>query len=159
MALVAGGSSTLNPNAPLFVPAVYRQVEDFSPEWWKLVTTTTWYRDYWISQNQDEDGFYDNTEDDVFDVNDIVDLLADPFDFVSDEDLQFEEFIQSNEMETIAPPLPSNGGFEKGVESLMKNLSLVPSSPRFSAEPAKYVEKPAKNVNAKSGRRCIHQPR
>ncbi|KAK8315883.1 hypothetical protein V6Z12_A13G003400 [Gossypium hirsutum] len=83
----------------------------------------------------------------------------DPFDFVSDEDLQFEEFIQSNEMETIAPPLPSNGGFEKGVESLMKNLSLVPSSPRFSAEPAKYVEKPAKTVNAKSGRRCIHQPR
>ncbi|KAK1404512.1 hypothetical protein POM88_004117 [Heracleum sosnowskyi] len=41
MALVSGGRSSLNPNAQLFVPAAVRQVEDFSPEWWQLVTTST----------------------------------------------------------------------------------------------------------------------
>ncbi|XP_039021707.1 protein EARLY RESPONSIVE TO DEHYDRATION 15-like [Hibiscus syriacus] len=91
MTLVAGsGTSTLNPNAPLFVPAVYRQVEDFSPEWWQLVTTTAWYEDYWISQHQDD--FYNNTENDVSDGNDIADWLEDTFDPVTNEDLQFEEF-------------------------------------------------------------------
>jgi hypothetical protein len=64
MALVSGGRSTLNPNAPLFIPAAFRQVEDFSPEWWQLVTTSTWYHDYWLSQHQGEDGFYENGEDD-----------------------------------------------------------------------------------------------
>ncbi|GMP86605.1 hypothetical protein CsSME_00039321 [Camellia sinensis var. sinensis] len=56
MALVSGGRSTLNPNAPLFIPAAVRQVEDFSPEWWELVTTASWFRDYWLSQQQGEDG-------------------------------------------------------------------------------------------------------
>ncbi|XP_065851504.1 protein EARLY RESPONSIVE TO DEHYDRATION 15-like [Euphorbia lathyris] len=65
MALVSGGRSTLNPDAPLFIPAAYRQVEDFSPEWWQLVTTSTWYRDYWLSQHQDAKGFYDNAEDNI----------------------------------------------------------------------------------------------
>ncbi|XWS59059.1 hypothetical protein CRYUN_Cryun08bG0089500 [Craigia yunnanensis] len=164
MALVAGGRSTLNPNAPLFIPAVYRQVEDFSPEWWQLVTTSTWYRDYWISQHQDEDGLYDNAEDDGFESNDIADLLPDTFDLGADEDLsgmylQFEEFIQSYEMESTSPPLPSNDGFQKDAVTPMKNLSLLQSSPRSSAEPAKYAEKPAKNVNLKSSPRCIQQPR
>ncbi|MCD7459280.1 hypothetical protein HAX54_040539 [Datura stramonium] len=36
MALVSGGRSTLNPNAPLFIPSYVQQVEDFSPEWWNL---------------------------------------------------------------------------------------------------------------------------
>ncbi|XWS57115.1 hypothetical protein CRYUN_Cryun09bG0143900 [Craigia yunnanensis] len=156
MALVAGGRSTLNPNAPLFIPAVYRQVEDFSPEWWQLVTTSTWYRDYWIGQYQDED--------DVLDGNDIADLLPDTFDLVADEDLsdmdlQFEEFIQSYEMESTSPPLLSNGGSEKDAETLVKNLSLLQSSPRSSTEPAKYAAKPAKNVYPKSSPRCIQQPR
>ncbi|KAL4341024.1 hypothetical protein GQ457_08G013030 [Hibiscus cannabinus] len=126
--------STLNPNAPLFVPAVYRQVEDFSPEWWQLVTTMTWYQDYWISQHQNEDGFYDITEDDVLDDNDIADWLSEAFDLVVEEDLlgmdlQLEDFIQSYEMETISPPLPSNGGIEKDTVSLMKDLSVLQSSP------------------------------
>ncbi|XP_022747576.1 protein EARLY RESPONSIVE TO DEHYDRATION 15-like [Durio zibethinus] len=163
MALVAGGRSTLNPNAPLFIPAAYRQVEDFSPEWWQLITTSTWFREYWISQHQDEDGFYDNAEDDGFDSQDIVDLLPDTFDLGADEDLsgmdlQFEELIQSYEMESTSPPLPSNG-FQRDAETLMKNLSLLQSSPRSSAEPAKYAEKPAKNVQPKSSPRCIQQPR
>ncbi|KAK8651128.1 hypothetical protein V6N13_140742 [Hibiscus sabdariffa] len=166
MALVAGGMSTLNPNAPLFVPAVYRQVEDFSPEWWQLVTTMTWYQDYWISQHQNEDGFYDDTEDDVdvLDDNDIADWLSDTFDLVAEEDLlgidlQLEDFIQSYEMETVSPPLPSNGCIEKDAASVMKDLSLLQSSPRYSADPVRYAEKPAKNMNPKSSPCCIHQPR
>ncbi|KAL0339723.1 UNVERIFIED_CONTAM: protein EARLY RESPONSIVE TO DEHYDRATION 15 [Sesamum radiatum] len=54
MALVSGGRSTLNPNAPLFIPAAVKQVEDFSPEWWSLVNTSTWFRNYWISQHEEK---------------------------------------------------------------------------------------------------------
>ncbi|KAJ1404157.1 hypothetical protein SESBI_26754 [Sesbania bispinosa] len=98
MALVSGGRSTLNPNAPLYIPAAFRQVEDFSPEWWQLVTTLTWYHDYWLSQQQDE-GFYGE---DGFDGNDVVDLLPDAFDLDAGDDLsvieaQLEEFIRSSE--------------------------------------------------------------
>ncbi|GKV48896.1 hypothetical protein SLEP1_g55686 [Rubroshorea leprosula] len=162
MALVSGGRSTLNPNAPLFVPAAFRQVEDFSPQWWQLITTSTWYREYWLSQHQGEDGFYNNTEDD-FDGNDIVDLLPDTFDLVAGEDLssmdhQFEEFVQSyeTEMDNRSVPLPSTGG---DAEALMKNLSLLQSNLKSPVEPAKYAAKPAKNVNPKCVSQRIQQPR
>nr|AAZ20289.1 unknown [Arachis hypogaea] len=103
MALVSGGRPTLNPNAPLYIPAAFRQVEDFSPEWWQLVTTLTWYHEYWLSQQQVEGGFY-AAEDDGFDQdgNDVVDLLPDIFDLDAGEDLsvmeaQLEEFIRLSE--------------------------------------------------------------
>ena len=89
MAMVSGRRSTLNPNAPLFVPAAVRQVEDFSPEWWQLVTTSTWYHDYWISQHQGADGFYDNGESGEVDV---ADLLPESFDFDDIEDVFESEF-------------------------------------------------------------------
>lgn len=99
MALVSGGRSTLNPNAPLYIPAAFRQVEDFSPEWWQLVTTFTWYHDFWLSQQHDDDrAFYGE---DGFVGNDVVDLLPDSFDLYADEDLSvleaLEEFIQSSQ--------------------------------------------------------------
>ncbi|XP_003633435.2 protein EARLY RESPONSIVE TO DEHYDRATION 15 [Vitis vinifera] len=43
-------SSTLNPNAPLFVPLAYRTVEDFSDQWWALVQSSPWFRDYWLQE-------------------------------------------------------------------------------------------------------------
>jgi len=100
MALVSGGRSTLNPNAPLYIPAAFRQVEDFSPEWWQLVTTFTWYHDFWLSQQQEDGTYYG--EEDEFDGNDVVDLLPDSFDLDGGEDLavldaQLEDFIQSYE--------------------------------------------------------------
>ena len=49
--MAAMASSSLNPNAPLFIPAAYRQVEDFSPEWWELVKTTAWFRDHWSREH------------------------------------------------------------------------------------------------------------
>jgi hypothetical protein len=42
--------STLNPNAPLFVPAAYRVPEDFSPEWWILMETSPAFRGCWMSE-------------------------------------------------------------------------------------------------------------
>lgn len=102
MAMVSGGRSNLNPNAPLFIPAAFRQVEDFSPEWWQLVTTSTWYHDYWLSQHQGEDGFYDNHASDDFDGVDVADLLPETFEFDDGDDFsileaQFEEFMEASE--------------------------------------------------------------
>lgn len=42
--------STLNPNAPLFVPAAFRIVEDFSNEWWSLVQTCPDFREQWVRE-------------------------------------------------------------------------------------------------------------
>ncbi|KAL2923421.1 Protein EARLY RESPONSIVE TO DEHYDRATION 15 [Bienertia sinuspersici] len=99
MALVSGVRSTLNPNAPLYIPAAFRQVEDFSPEWYELVTTSMWFRDYWLSQRQEAEMLYSN-EVDNFEQNSVVDLLPDEIDLGVDEELlimesQFEEFIKS----------------------------------------------------------------
>ncbi len=96
--MVSGGRSTLNPNAPLFIPAAFRQVEDFSPEWWNLVKTSTWFRDYWLSQHQDDENFEgdDGADDDV------LNLLPETFDLGIEEEslnleIQMEEMIQFSE--------------------------------------------------------------
>ncbi|CAI0439756.1 unnamed protein product [Linum tenue] len=121
-AVVSGGRSTLNPDAPLFIPASYRQVEDFSPEWWQLVTTTTWFKDYWLSQHQEQEGYFNNVAEEDYDV---AGLLPDTFDLdVVGEDFssfeaQFDEFVESYETEKRSPrALPSygNGGMELEVE-------------------------------------------
>ncbi|XP_059301717.1 protein EARLY RESPONSIVE TO DEHYDRATION 15-like isoform X1 [Lycium ferocissimum] len=44
------GTSTLNPNAPIFIPSEYREVEDFSDHWWDLVHTSPWFRHYWLRE-------------------------------------------------------------------------------------------------------------
>ncbi|KAL3653431.1 hypothetical protein CASFOL_003112 [Castilleja foliolosa] len=43
-------TSALNPNAPIFVPSAYRAVEDFSDQWWDLVQSSPWFRDYWLQE-------------------------------------------------------------------------------------------------------------
>lgn len=50
-------SSALNPNAPMFVPASYRNVEDFSDQWWSLVRSSPWFRDYWLRECFSESQF------------------------------------------------------------------------------------------------------
>ena len=81
MAVASSGiRSTLNPNAPLFIPAAYQQVEDFSPEWWELVKTTSWFRDHWFRQHQEQENFDGEDEEDV------ANLLPDSFDLgIADE--------------------------------------------------------------------------
>ena len=168
MALVSGGRSSLNPNAPLFVPAAaVRQVEDFSPEWWQLVTTSTWFHDYWVSQQQGDDDFYGNNEDDLAD---IVDLLPDSIDLGADEELmsmeaQYEQFIQSAEAGNKTSLYAQNGMPAIGTDhaGLMRSMSLVNSyqerSPKSPVESARYWEKPAKLVSPKNSGRRIQQPR
>ncbi|XP_065853360.1 protein EARLY RESPONSIVE TO DEHYDRATION 15-like [Euphorbia lathyris] len=133
MALVSGGRSTLNPDAPLFIPAAYRQVEDFSPEWWQLVTTSTWYRDYWLSQHQDAEGFYDNAEDNIsFDGHDVADLLPDTFDldageYFSSLDVQFDSCESGVENKSAPYNGVQKNGFDLGVEAPKKDASLLKS--------------------------------
>ncbi|XP_021830044.1 protein EARLY RESPONSIVE TO DEHYDRATION 15 isoform X1 [Prunus avium] len=151
MALVSGGS-TLNPNAPLFIPAALRQVEDFSPEWWQLVTTSTWYHDYWLSQ-QGEDGFYDNAQGDF---DNVADLLPETFDLDAGEDFssleaQFEEFLQLSQTESKTAGLETSTAVLKNLKSLEDRRSPV--------EPRRYAEKPAKHVSPKCSPRFIQQPR
>ncbi|OWM85447.1 protein EARLY RESPONSIVE TO DEHYDRATION 15 [Punica granatum] len=165
MALVSGGRSTLNPNAPLFIPAAFRQVEDFSPEWWQLVTTSTWYRDYWLSQHPE--GFFDHAEDE-FNCDDVVDLLPDSIDFGdSDEfssmEAQFEEFIQFTEAEgNKLSSLGMDGKAMNGTDAIknMTALKTLDANGFWSkGQPAKYAEKPTKNMSPKYSPRCIQQPR
>jgi hypothetical protein len=98
MATLVSGRSTLNPNAPLFIPNVYRQVEDFSPEWWELVKTSTWFRDFWLSQHPE--GSFDGSAgaDD-----DLTDLLPEDLDVgvgeFSNLEAQFEEMVMLAEAE------------------------------------------------------------
>ncbi|KAK6127269.1 hypothetical protein DH2020_038995 [Rehmannia glutinosa] len=164
MALVSGGRSTLNPNAPLFIPAALRQVEDFSPEWWNLVTTATWFRDYWISQHQGEDIFGEEENG-----NDVVGLLPDTIDLGVDEDIlnmeaQFEEFLQSSEGYDYYGSKAAKGitenDFGKNAGATVKNLSMPKERPfMYPNEPTKNWDKPAKIVSPKCSPRIIQQPR
>ncbi|CAA2980857.1 Hypothetical predicted protein [Olea europaea subsp. europaea] len=43
-------TSTLNPNAPIFVPSAYLAVEDFSDQWWDLIQSSSSFRDYWLRE-------------------------------------------------------------------------------------------------------------
>ncbi|KAL6530516.1 hypothetical protein OROMI_028405 [Orobanche minor] len=163
MALVSATRSSLNPNAPLFVPAAMRLVEDFSPEWWDLVTTSTSFRDYWISQHQGEDV----SGEDGFEDSSVVGLLPDSIDLDVDDDIlnmeiQFEEFLQSAEADYGKKAFggATENGFGKSPDALVKSVNMQMQrglkSPR---EPVKWFEKPAKHVVPKYSPRFIQQPR
>lgn len=51
MAATSNMFSSLNPNAPDFVPQAYKAVEDFSPEWWFLVQTSPAFADFWTREH------------------------------------------------------------------------------------------------------------
>ncbi|GAA0146175.1 hypothetical protein LIER_36267 [Lithospermum erythrorhizon] len=161
MALVSGGKSSLNPNAPLFIPSYMRQVEDFSPEWWNLVKTSTWFHEHWLSENQMEDNFLESNEN-------VVDLLPDSIDIGVDEDIlnmeaMYEEFLMSTESGHAnqstgfaAKAVQQNGLGNDG--ALVKSLSFS-RAPKSPVELPKYYEKPAKHVSPKCSPRLIQQPR
>ncbi|XP_073269074.1 protein EARLY RESPONSIVE TO DEHYDRATION 15-like [Primulina huaijiensis] len=164
MALVSGRRSSLNPNAQPFIPAAVRQVEDFSPEWWNLVNTSTWFHDYWISQQQGEDDFAEN---DGFVGDDVIELLPDNIDLGVDEDAlnmeaQFEEFLQLAESGHGKKAIKgvSENGFISNSEALVKSFGMPKErdlkSPR---EPMRFWEKTAKHVSPKHSPRFIQQPR
>ncbi|XP_047066302.1 protein EARLY RESPONSIVE TO DEHYDRATION 15-like [Lolium rigidum] len=154
--------SALNPDAPMFIPAAFRRVEDYSPEWYELVKTTAWFRDHWYRQQQLYDG-----EDDQ-DVDDVAALLPDDsVDLLDAQDLFY------------SPPSPQQAqhdfhsynkpaGFGGDMDAVLRTLSL--NSPRGgvpnAAAPAwspRQAEKPVQHFGARAGgggaRRAIHQPR
>lgn len=160
----AMASSSLNPNAPLFIPAAYRQVEDFSPEWWELVQTTAWFRDHWFRQHQLHEAAYDAAfsaaDADDFDVaallpDDSVDLL----DMVDTDDLFYAPDVHHYHQAAKPAPLP---GYDLDV---LRALSLsspraVTTAPSPRAQQHRHADKPAYHAGAPGAvRRSIHQPR
>ncbi|KAL5197435.1 hypothetical protein ABZP36_000947 [Zizania latifolia] len=144
MSTMAMASSSLNPNAPLFIPAAFRKVEDFSPEWWELVKTTAWFRDHWFRQHQLYEEMEEHRHDDVAALlpDDSFDLL----DMVDTDDL----FYNPEPDHLLRRKTPV---FEADV---LRTLSL--NSPRGAGvrEQPRHGEKPAQYAGA---RRVIHQPR
>ncbi|KAF6160196.1 hypothetical protein GIB67_016632 [Kingdonia uniflora] len=144
MAIVSsGGSSRLNPDAPLFIPAAVRQVEDFSPEWWDLVKTSTWFRHYWL--NQEEQEAYNEENEDV------ANFLPESFDHGVEEDFrsleaQIEDFIQSSELEEKK----SQNGLEMDTELQRSFLgSSQERGLKSPVDPAKYREKLSEPLTGK----------
>lgn len=126
----AARSSTLNPNAPMFVPAAFRQVEDFSPEWWELVKTSAWFRDYWLSEHE-EDSFAadEEEEDDV----DIANWLPDSLVFGIDEefldlefDAQLQELVESESKQETEEQKHQNGIVKHSIQFNFNLNSCVP---------------------------------
>ncbi|XP_008800237.1 protein EARLY RESPONSIVE TO DEHYDRATION 15-like [Phoenix dactylifera] len=164
----AAAKSTLNPNAPLFIPAAFQQVEDFSPKWWELVKTTTWFRDHWFHQHQEQETF------DGDDDEDVTNLLPESFDLgIADElsilEAEFEaaayhQALGAEElvsgMQKKENPKP---GFENDAEAVIRSLNL--KSPkngwvRPAVEPARIRAKPSQCMSLKrSPHRIIQQPR
>lgn len=94
MDVISGrSSSTLNPYAPPFVPADalrYRAVEDFSAEWWTLVDSSPYFRDYWLREC-----FQDPDEND--DPEEVLDVCDDPA--LSDTDSLFHSYPPPSRVE------------------------------------------------------------
>ncbi|CAI0378001.1 unnamed protein product [Linum tenue] len=133
--MFAHQQSSLNPNAPMFVPMAYQAVEDFSDQWWSLIQSSTWFRDYWLQER------YQDPQSDFF-LPDDLDFLDDGADFLrfsggKDEEKE-EELGMKWDMVSV------------GSTKWRKND--LNRSPR-------YAEKAAKIVNVKMSPRTIQQPR
>ncbi|KAB5538644.1 hypothetical protein DKX38_016177 [Salix brachista] len=137
-------TSTLNPNAPLFVPLSYRTVEDFSDQWWALVHSSPWFRDYWLQER-----FHDPETETLF---------SDTYDPVLPEDLD-SLFFDDPIYDTI------KGGEEEEVKgSCDKELVSLgvlkwKGDQYDRALAPRYLEKAPKVVNVKLSPRTIQQPR
>ncbi|KAL0541661.1 hypothetical protein IC582_021716 [Cucumis melo] len=150
MTLLSGRNFTLNPNAPIFIPFALRNVEDFSPEWWELVKTSPWFRDYWLSQHQEDD--FDSITDDLVTTEEFLEAMA------------LYEADEEPEVKPTAHKILTKGASnEMDAKKLLKDL-VIPNSPKNKGPkspigPAKYNEKPAKCMSPKHTPRFIHQPR
>lgn len=136
MDVISGrSSSTLNPNAPMFVPWAYRAVEDFSDQWWELVKSSAWFRDYWLQECFVEEP---ETFPDVIDIDDPL---------LPEIEAIFDDYSREEEEE------------EKGLRDMVSLGALKWRKPRFQSESTKYAEKAPKIVNVKMNPRPIQQPR
>lgn len=69
MEVMRSSSSGLNPNAPVYIPWAYREVEDFSKEWWDMVKSSPCFRDYWLREvySQQQQQKEEEEDEDLFD--------------------------------------------------------------------------------------------
>ncbi|OAY69499.1 Protein EARLY RESPONSIVE TO DEHYDRATION 15 [Ananas comosus] len=162
----AARRSTLNPNAPLFIPAAFQQVEDFSPEWWELVKNTTWFRDHWFRQHQGEENFDGGDHDDEGDDYDVTNLLPESFDLeLSALESEFDAFEAEQEaFDAAFSEEKLKAGHGGDANNVMRTLNLM--SPKNGGgvralhDSAKHRDKPSQYVSPKnSPRRIIQQPR
>lgn len=173
-------SSSLNPDAPLFIPAALLQVEDFSPQWWDLITTTAWFRDHWSREHAHLDEMAEQL--------DAASLLPD------DEDLFYDD--QLEQAPAAVDPAPAAAALKTGADlppsrsdsrsvlktnrselicerwcdfpspdEVLKALNLTSpkggDAPRGFREKPRHSEKPTKYAGSpkSSAPRVIHQPR
>jgi hypothetical protein len=123
-------SSSLNPDAPLFVPAAFRQVEDFSPQWWDLVKSTAWFRDHWYNERQQLDDMADSLL--AFEAEqDLAGLLPDAID---DADLFYEN--NTSTVGAAQPPVALKTGTNPTHHPL---LVLVLVSPSYLSAQIKLI--------------------
>ncbi|KAF7816531.1 protein EARLY RESPONSIVE TO DEHYDRATION 15-like [Senna tora] len=125
-------SSTLNPNAPLFVPMAFRTVDDFSDQWWDLVHSSPWFRDYWLRERFQDPQI--DSPSSYFDDLDLNDLF------------QFQLHSQEEK----------GGEYERG---LVPFGALKWRRGSGLAEAPRYVQKAPKIVKARVSPRTIQQPR
>ncbi|XP_004307697.1 PREDICTED: protein EARLY RESPONSIVE TO DEHYDRATION 15-like isoform X2 [Fragaria vesca subsp. vesca] len=139
--------SSLNPNAPMFVPSAYRAVEDFSTEWWALVQSSPWFRDYWLQEN-----FHDPQNDPFFsDVNDAA--FLDDSDYI--DDLFDEQHYPTADNKKVEAEEE-----EKDYHKELVSLGLLKwPKGRPVANAPRFIEKAPKFVNVKVSPRAIQQPR
>ncbi|CAN6312745.1 unnamed protein product [Urochloa humidicola] len=152
MSAVAVSSSSLNPDAPLFIPAALLQVEDFSPQWWDLVTTTAWFRDHWSREHTQLDEMAEEL--------DAAGLLPDALDY--DEDIFYVDHPE-HAPATVEEPAPA---VNLKTDEVLKALNLTSpkggDAPRGFREKPRHAEKPTKYAGSPKGSsapRVIHQPR
>ncbi|XP_061997058.1 protein EARLY RESPONSIVE TO DEHYDRATION 15-like isoform X1 [Rosa rugosa] len=142
--------STLNPNAPMFVPSAYRTVEDFSAEWWALVQSSPWFRDYWLQENfQDpqNDPFFSDIPDD----SDYIDDLFDEEHYPTTTNNNTQPEVEEEEEEEEE---------EKDYHKELVSLGLLKwPRGRAVAKAPRFIEKAPKIVNVKVSPRAIQQPR
>ncbi|XP_010032328.2 protein EARLY RESPONSIVE TO DEHYDRATION 15-like [Eucalyptus grandis] len=166
MALVSGMRSSLNPKAQPFIPMFYRQVEDFSPAWWELVNASSWYRDYWLSQREDDDfGDIDDDDDDDDDDDTMPGMIDDGFAFVYELDGIDERAGGGSDPVGVGEGVRKLlNGAQIDAKALLKDLSIPkPPKDRGPKSPVmgcpKFSKKSVQNVRVKCAPRRIHQPR
>ncbi|KAG1371506.1 protein EARLY RESPONSIVE TO DEHYDRATION 15 [Cocos nucifera] len=133
--------SVLNPDAAPYVPGAYRAVEDFSAEWWELVRSSPWFRDYWLREC-----FHEPQNDtDAFDIHDPA-LPDDIYSLLYPPHQEEEEKEAKCNKDKIKWELMTWGAEKwKGRRGLWGE--------------AKHAEKAPKFVNVKMSPRTIQQPR
>ncbi|XP_031484883.1 protein EARLY RESPONSIVE TO DEHYDRATION 15-like [Nymphaea colorata] len=149
--LSRSATSGLNPDAPLFVPWAYQAVEDFSKEWWDLIQSSAWFRDYWLEERFDEEA---DAVEEMKEVADVVDL-DDEFAVLGEQDAFLPD------MATDLSGLEGANGKDNDCREVVSLAGLKWKESRNGGEKVKKVvaEKAPKIVNVKPSPRLIHQPR